>query len=243
MEAAELGHLRARITELEREKADVEAFAALAAHELLAPVVMMEASAATVADRLDGDAHAESLSDLDAIRRNAARTRLLAETLLHQARSQGRALQRRPVDLNEVVRECLVLLSPEIRARGAEVHVADLPEVVGEQTLLSSVFANLLVNALKYGPRERPAIFVDAAREPVRWRFSVRSDGPPIPVDERERIFTPYHRGRGERRARGMGLGLGICRYIVERHGGQIGVAPAAEGGNRFSFTLPDPAH
>jgi signal transduction histidine kinase len=240
METAEVGRLQARITELEREKADVEAFAALAAHELLAPVVMMEASAATGADRLDNGAHAESLSDLDAIRRNAARTRLLAETLLHQARSQGRELKRSPVDLNEVVRECRILLAPEIRARGAEVHVAALPEVVGERTLLSSVFANLLVNALKYGPRDRPAIFVDAAREPGCWRFTVRSDGPPIPVDERERIFAPYHRGRFERRARGVGLGLRVCRYVVERHGGVIGVAPAAEGGNCFSFTLPD---
>ena len=44
---------------------------------------------------------------------------------------------------------------------------------------------------------------------------------------------------RGERRVRGAGLGLTICRNIVERHGGRIGVTASTSGDNRFYFTLP----
>jgi hypothetical protein len=77
--------LVARIEQLEREKSAVEAFAAMAAHELVEPLVMTEAFAAIVSDRLDGDGHAESLADLDAMGRAAARTRRLVETLLHEA--------------------------------------------------------------------------------------------------------------------------------------------------------------
>ena len=66
-----------------------------------------------------------------------------------------------------------------------------------------------------------------------------RDDGTPITDDERARIFEPFRRGRRERRARGAGLGLTICRRIVERHGGHIGVAAGAPGGNAFFFTLP----
>src|SRR4051812_380036 len=62
---AELGRLRDRIATLEQEKADLEAFAAVAAHELLAPVVMIDACAAMVTDRLDEADHAESHRDLD----------------------------------------------------------------------------------------------------------------------------------------------------------------------------------
>src|SRR6266511_3025446 len=79
--------LRARVAELEGENADVEAFAAVAAHELVEPLVMTEAYAVMVADRLDEELHAHSRRDLDAMGRNAARTRLLVETLLHDARS------------------------------------------------------------------------------------------------------------------------------------------------------------
>jgi signal transduction histidine kinase len=236
---AEIVRLRVRVTELEREKADVEAFAAMAAHELLAPLVMIDAYAATVSERVDEDRDPGSLRDLDALRRGAVRTRLLAETLLHDARCRGRPLRRRPIDVNLVVRECLTLLAPEIESRGAEVQVAALPEVCGEETLISALFTNLLTNALKYGPRDGGKILVDATLENASWRFSVQSQGPTIPAADRERIFGPYHRGRGERRARGASLGLTICRQIVERHGGQIGVRAANGGDNSFYFTLP----
>jgi nitrogen fixation/metabolism regulation signal transduction histidine kinase len=59
-----------------------------------------------------------------------------------------------------------------------------------------------------------------------------------LSIHDRGRIFEPYRRGTHERRVAGAGLGLTICRSFVERHGGVIGVAPAA-GGNRFHFTIP----
>jgi len=88
-EQIEIARLRARIAELEREKEAVEGFAAVAAHELLTPVVMMDACAATLSDRLDDGRHVESLRDLDTLRRGAARSRLLVETILHHASVRG----------------------------------------------------------------------------------------------------------------------------------------------------------
>ena len=231
--------LRARIAEVEREKAELEAFAAIAAHELLAPLVMTEAYAVMVSERLDGEAHADSRRDLDALGRGAARVRLLVEALLHDARTSGRQLRRRPVDLQRLVGDCVGLLAPEIASRDADVVVEELPQVVGEQALLTGLFTNLLINALKYSPRRAGVIRVRATREATAWRVAVESEGPTIPEQDRRRIFEPFCRGRGERRARGAGLGLAICRRIVDRHGGEIGVVPANSGGNRFFFTLP----
>jgi signal transduction histidine kinase len=231
--------LRARIAEVEREKAEVEAFAAIAAHEMLKPLVMAEAYAAMVSARLDDTAHAESRHDLDALARGAARVRQLVETLLHEARSSGRKLQRRPVDLQKLVGDCVGFLAPEIESRHAEVVVEKLPPVVGEQALLNGLLMNLLINALNFSPRRAGVIRVCAAREPSAWRVAVESQGPTIPEEDRGRIFEPFLRGRGERRVRGTGLGLAICRRIVDRHGGEIGVVPVNGSGNRFFFTLP----
>jgi len=61
-----------------------------------------------------------------------------------------------------------------------------------------------------------------------------------MPREDRARIFEPYRRGtRERRRVAGAGLGLTICRSIVDRHDGVIGVEPLPGGGNCFSFTLP----
>jgi signal transduction histidine kinase len=185
------------------------------------------------------EAHAESRRDLDALGRGAARVRLLVEALLHEARCSGRRLRRRPVDLQKLVGDCVGLLAPEIASRDAEVIVEELPEVLGEQALLGCLFTNLLINALKYAPRRAGVIRVRATREPTAWRVAVESEGPAIPEQDRRRLFEPFHRGRGARRAQGTGLGLSICRRIVDRHGGDIGVVPSDSGGNRFFFTLP----
>ena len=235
----DIERLRARIAELEREKAATEAFAAEAAHELLTPLVMIDAYATMAAEQLDDEFDADALRDLDALQRGAIRTRVLVETLLHVASSRGGPLRRSVVDLNTVLADCLSLLAPEIQSRGAEVQVAELPDVLADEALIGAVFSNLLINALKYGPRHSATIRVDATLVDTDWRLSVQSQGPMIPVQDRHRVFEQYNRGRGERRARGAGLGLTICRQIVERHGGQIGVTATSRGENRFCFTLP----
>ena len=119
-------------------------------------------------------------------------------------------------------------------------QVAELPDVLADEALIGAVFSNLLINALKYGPRSqwRRSAWTRRCVD-TDWRFSVQSQGPMIPAQDRDRVFEPYNRGRGERRARGAGLGLTICRQIVQRHGGQIGVTATGQGENRFCFTLP----
>lgn len=239
MAEREATRLSARVEQLEREKAALEAFAGIAAHELVEPLVITEAYATMVAARLDEEEHADSRRDLAALTRTVSRTRLLLEALLNDARTSGTHLPGGDVDLGVLVEECLCLLEAEIEARGAAVTVGELPVVMGNEALLNGLFTNLLMNALKYSPRNGTEIAVNALRNRSEWRIWVDSDGPTIPEEDRGRIFRPYERGSGERRARGAGLGLAICRRIVERHGGGIGVVPAPNGGNRFYFTLP----
>src|SRR4051794_21841423 len=80
---AENRRLRVRVSELERENADGVGLVAVAAHELVEPLIATEAYASIVAGRLGGDAHAESRRDLDTLRRGSAHARGLVEALLN----------------------------------------------------------------------------------------------------------------------------------------------------------------
>jgi signal transduction histidine kinase len=235
----EVEHLNARVEALEREKAQMEAFAAVAAHELVEPLVMTEAYASIISDRLDGPEHDGSRTDLQTLGRAMARLRLLVESVLHEARSKSHAIERRPLKVGPLVADCLALLEPEIEARDAHVVIEELPDATADEALLGGVFGNLLINALKYSPRRGATITVGGRAEQGRRRYWVDSEGPVIPADDRTRIFTSFQRGRDERRASGAGLGLSICQRIVTRHGGEIGVEPIGDEGNRFYFTLP----
>jgi len=230
--------LSARVAELERDRAQLERFAAVAAHEMSEPLVTTETRATLLLERLGERADPESRSDLEALARSAAKLRLVVDTLLHQARS-GASLRRESVDLSQVMDDCLDLLWHEIRCRGARIGVRALPRVMGEPPLLATVMKNLLSNALRYGPRKGGAIRIDASRVATAWRISVVSEGSPIPLEDRLRIFSPFERGRDQRPNEGAGLGLAISRQIVERHGGTLGVEPRPRS-NRFYFTIPD---
>jgi two-component system, chemotaxis family, sensor kinase Cph1 len=236
----EVERLSARVEELERERERLQDFAAMAAHELLKPLVMNEAYATLIGERVGHSLDHESRRDLEAIVRISSRVRMLVEALLLDAYDDERPLRRERVDLADVVRDCVRMLDAEIQTREAKLDIDPMPVVEGDPALLSGVFGNLIANALKYGPRRGSDIKVSVVRSDAGWTFAVHSPGPAIPDEGAQRIFEAWERGPGERRARGAGLGLAIVRHIVERHGGEVGVTSNSESArNRFFFTLP----
>ena len=228
-----------RLAGLERERAALEMFARVVAHELMAPLIASETRARLLDDQLRDRDVGRASADLQDLIRGLSRMRQLVETLLHDARSSGVPLERKPVNLQQLVTDAIESLDAEIRAYEVRVLAAELPVVEGDSVLLGVVVNNLLLNALRYGPRNGGDVRIRARRERAQWRISVTSQGATIPAEDRTRIFEPYSRGTHERRTAGAGLGLAICRSIVERHDGIIGVAPVRAGGNRFYFTIP----
>jgi signal transduction histidine kinase len=101
---------------------------------------------------------------------------------------------------------------------------------------------NYLTNALKYSPAKQPVVVgLDVASNEARvW---VRDQGPGLPPEEQVRIWERFHRVKGIKVQSGTGVGLGlglyICRIIIERHQGQVGVESAPGQGSTFWFTLP----
>ncbi len=231
--------LSARVDELEVRYQAVERFAGTAAHQLAEPLVIAESSAILVAEELGPDLDPLLRDRLDAIGRGAARARRLMDTLLADARTAGRPLELRGVEMSAVLEETLATLSAAIDEYHAEVITGPMPRVRGEASLLSVILENLISNALKYGPRTGGQVHVAAERRPEGWRLSVASEGTPIAPSEAKRIFQPFQRAQSERRVPGVGLGLSICARLIDRLDGEIGVEPGDESGNAFWILLP----
>ena len=99
---------------------------------------------------------------------------------------------------------------------------------------------NLLENAAKYTPPPAP-VSVTLARAPGAVRVEIRDGGPGLSAADQRRLFGRFVRARHEGDGtRGLGLGLYLCRAIIERHGGRIGVESAPDEGATFWFELPD---
>ena len=233
----EIDQLRAQVRQLEAERDSLRNAAAMAAHELMKPVILAEACAFGILDREQSLA-TDSLEDLQSMLRASSAARVTAETVMLYANGRERPVARRSVDLSRIVQDCLVVLGRDIESRHSHIDVEPLPVVRGDEPLLYSVFGNLLANAVRYGAADR-TVKVSARRAGTGWMLCVESGGPAISASDRERIFEPWVRGRSVRRAGGSGLGLALVRQLVERHGGVVGVTSPDAHTNRFFFTLP----
>jgi two-component system sensor histidine kinase KdpD len=115
----------------------------------------------------------------------------------------------------------------------------DLPALNVDARKIEAVLRNLIENAGKYAMTQTPLQI--SARLQDSWvQVSVADDGPGIPNEFADHIFTPFFRGEDGlmRDQSGAGLGLSICRGFVQAHGGEIWLE-ARERGACITFSLP----
>jgi signal transduction histidine kinase len=106
---------------------------------------------------------------------------------------------------------------------------------------MDQVLTNILENALRHST---PGGEITVAASPwhggVQLRISDR--GPGIAADDRDRVFEPFYRGRGDRSRAGTGLGLAIARAVVMAHGGRIRIEDTPGSGATVVIELPSGA-
>jgi two-component system NtrC family sensor kinase len=159
--------------------------------------------------------------DLRVILQEAQRTKQIVQNLLSFARQMPP--QRKPVQVNVILRRTLQLRAYDFHSRGVEVverFEQDLPHVVGDAHQLQQVFLNIINNAYD-AVREavRPArIEIATARHGTMAEISFTDNGPGISFPDR--IFDPFFTTKEI--GKGTGLGLSICYGIVREHGGEI---------------------
>ena len=151
-------------------------------------------------------------------------------------------LDKRPVDVAELVGEVIALVRSDATARHVklELAVADhLPPVCGDAVHLQQVLLNLIVNgmdAIDETPGGDRRVSVSASLQgPHTVEVAVSDSGPGVPADKLAHIFDPFFTTK----AKGMGMGLPISRTIIEAHNGRLWAENKSEGGASFRFTLP----
>ena len=147
--------------------------------------------------------------------------------------------QRELVDLNEVIREMIVLLqdaaSRELISIRGELDPA-LPRTMADRVQLQQVLMNLMLNGIEAMKEKSGELRVSSKRtEDGQLLISVTDSGAGLPRDEAERIFEAFFTTKSQ----GTGMGLSISRRIIESHGGSLWASANTGPGSTFQFVLP----
>jgi C4-dicarboxylate-specific signal transduction histidine kinase len=150
-------------------------------------------------------------------------------------------LQRELVNVNEVIREMIVLLRGEATRYSVSFRTglaADLPQVMGDRVQLQQVLMNLMLNgieAMKDVEGTRELVVKSQREENEHILVSVSDTGVGLPPHQADEIFKAFFTTK----AQGTGMGLSISRSIVESHGGRLWAGDNSPRGASFYISLP----
>jgi len=228
--------------ELRRQEAARRSFVSTASHELRTPLTMLQGTMELLEeDLVDGADLEDAQEQVQRARRELRRLAVLASELLDLSRLDADVqLRSEPVELTEITRAVAAEFALRADERGVPLHVSENRDPCWAQAdpaACARVVRILVDNALRYAPKGRP-ISMSAGQVNRTIVVRVSDCGPGVPVDERERIFERFHRGKVNSQESGFGLGLAIGRELAERMGGRL-VLEDSEVGAAFALTLP----
>jgi len=231
---AELAHVT-RVTTLGELTASI-------AHEVNQPLAALIANAEACLRWLD-----RQTPDLAAARRSAEwviddGNRASEVVRRVRALANKADMEKLPLDLNDVVREAIVLVKRELSSHGVSLRTELAPDplvILGDRVQLQQVIINLVMNGIEamqaVTDRPRELVIRSHQDETRHALVSVADCGGGISAENANRLFNPFFTTKSS----GLGMGLSICRSIVEGHGGGLSASSNEGPGATFQFVLP----
>ena len=226
-------------------RATSDAFLSIASHELRTPLTSLKSYLELARRRLGPAGVAQEVPQLmtwaDA---QIDRLEGLISGLLDVSRmAAGRfVIEQEPVAVAPLLQHAIELQRAAEPGRLINLSLPEArPLVMADPGRLEQVLVNLLENARKYSPPDKP-IHVSLDVTECTVAIAVRDEGVGIPATEQERIFERFQRGSNrDPGVSGLGLGLYIACELTRAHGGELTVESTPGAGSTFTLILPRP--
>jgi PAS domain S-box-containing protein len=228
---------------LEQSNRELEDFAYIASHDLREPLRKISSFGSLLEDSLKGKLDEDQKENLDFMIEGARRMQVKIDDLLTYSRITTAAKPFQVVDLNEIIENLKDFeLSSSLNATKGTINIQqELLTVYGDPSQIQQLMQNLIGNGLKFHRDGIPPIINIRTSRAANstLRVTVEDNGIGISEEYHQQIFVMFKRLHSPTDYEGTGIGLALCKKIIHRHGGDIGVRSAPGEGSTFWFTLP----
>ncbi|GGP67862.1 PAS domain S-box protein [Shewanella saliphila] len=225
------------LEELSRSNAELHNFAYVASHDLKSPLRGIDQLASWLEEDLQGKLSDEDAEYLTLMRGRINRMEKLLDDLLTYSRAGKKADAIHAVNVKDVVENVFDLCNTQNRFK--LVFNSTVGDIITASVPLEQVLRNLINNAIKHHHTGSGTVSVSVTTTGRFYEFTVSDDGPGIPEQYAEKVFTMFTTLKPRDEVEGSGMGLAIVKKIVVAMGGDIRLEVIQDKGACFSFTWP----
>lgn len=222
---------------LERVNKELDQFAYVVSHDLKAPLRAIANLSGWIEEDLGSTLSEDIKKNMNTLRGRVHRMEALINGILSYSRSTRSKVEIGKVDVGLLLDDILegILISEKFSV----IKKVQMPEIVNNKIWIEQIFSNLISNAIKHHDKPVGKIEINYTEEAAFHKFSVSDDGPGIPKEFQEKVFTIFQTLEARDKVENTGVGLSIVKKIIEEQQGKIWIESEAGKGTSFIFTLP----
>ena len=221
---------------------ELKQFAYVASHDLKEPLRMIGSYTQIINRKYASDIDDNTQAYFHYVTDGVERMNNLLDGLLKYATVGRGAQELKVINLNDTLLICQANLRLLIEETNTKLEVDELHSILGISSLLSQLFQNLILNAIKFRNKDTfPEISIKSEEREKEYLIAIKDNGIGIKEEYKERIFVIFQRLHAQTDYEGTGIGLAICHKIMQRMGGKIWVDSEYGNGSTFFFTFPKP--
>jgi light-regulated signal transduction histidine kinase (bacteriophytochrome) len=235
--------LRKANDDLHSVNTELEAFAYSVSHDLRAPLRHIAGFTEVLQRHSEPVLDDDSRRQIGMIMEAANRMDSLVDDLLAFSRLSRAETQTITIDLNQLVKEVVSQIAPDVQDRNIAWRIGCLPVCHGDPSMLRLVFANLVSNAVKFTrTRDQAEIEIDSLNQRLdEVVVFVKDNGVGFDMKYKDKLFGVFQRLHSQQAFEGTGIGLATVQRIIHRHGGRVWAEGSVNNGAIFYVALPKP--
>ncbi len=230
-----------RTSQLETAVRELEAFSYSVSHDLRAPLRALDGFAKILLEDYSSKLDDEGKRLLNIIIINSKKMGMLIDDLLSFSRLNQQVVNKSKIDMEIMARSIFSELVQEGEKGNIEFYVQNIPDALGDSSMMRQVWRNLIGNALKFSSqKEHQIIEIGSCPGENENIYFIKDNGVGFDMQYVHKLFGVFQRLHKATEFEGTGVGLAIVQRIIHRHGGRVWAEGKINEGATFFFALPN---